>query len=118
MLWFLGIRTGADSEVYTRGAYALLNGHWPEGRLLWYSTYIGLLALALGLGGTLHWVVGLQIILSGIAAYVLLAAVRKITVDFATGFVLIQAIAVALASKTGMAGFWCLYCRFFSYFLR
>lgn len=87
LLEFLGIRTGSDTEVYEAMAYALLEGNLPEGRLLWYSSYIILLAAIFGLGGNYTWVVALQIMLSGVAAICLASAVRKISSDTRIAFV-------------------------------
>lgn len=68
-------------------AYALLDGNLPEGRLLWYTSYIALLAVILGLGGNYVWVVGVQIMLSGVAAVFLAWAIRKVTGDARIAFV-------------------------------
>lgn len=87
LLKTLGIRTGADTEVYEAMAYALLEGNLPDGRLLWYSSYIALLAVIFGLGGNYAWVVAVQILLSGVAAICLASAVRKMSGDSRVAFV-------------------------------
>jgi hypothetical protein len=79
LLWLLGIRTGADTEVYVSAAHELLAGNLPEGRLVWYSSYIVLLSLVFGMGGGLPWIVTIQVLLSGVAAVVLEKGVRKLT---------------------------------------
>ena len=81
MLWYLGIRSGSDTEVYVNAAHALLEGHFPEGRLLWYSSYIVLLAAIFKLGGGLAQVVAVQIFLSGLAAIFLWGATDRLTKD-------------------------------------
>lgn len=87
MLAYFGIRTGSDTEIYVNTAHALLEGNFPEGRLRWYSTYIALLAAVFALGGSLGWVVGIQIILSGLAAAFLWKAVLKLSGDLRISFV-------------------------------
>lgn len=87
LLKSLGIRTGADTEVYGAMAYAWLEGDLPEGRLLWYSSYIALLAVIFELGGDFVWVVVVQIVLSGVAAICLARAVRNISGDTRIAFV-------------------------------
>jgi hypothetical protein len=81
LLGYLGIRTGSDTEVYEAMAYALLDGDLPEGRLLWYISYIALLAAIFKLGGNFAWVVGIQILLSGVAAIFLAQAIKKMSGD-------------------------------------
>jgi len=87
LLKTLGIRSGSDTEVYEAMAYALLEGNLPDGRLLWYSSYIALLAVIFGLGGGYAWVVGVQVLLSGIAAFFMALAVRKMSGDVRVAFV-------------------------------
>lgn len=87
LLGYLGIRTGSDTQVYEAMAYALLDGNLPEGRLLWYTSYIALLAVILGLGGNYAWVVVVQIMLSGVAGILLAQAVRKMSGDTRIAFV-------------------------------
>ena len=89
LLKSLGIRTGADTEVYEAMAYAWLEGDLPEGRLLWYSSYIALLAVIFGLGGDFVWVVVVQIVLSGVAAICLARAVRNMSGDTRVAFVVV-----------------------------
>ena len=86
LLWYFGMGTGSDTEVYIRLAHAWLEGDRPQGRLIWYSSYIALLAIVLGLGGSLWWVVAIQVLLSGVAALCLAKAVNKVTRDGLASF--------------------------------
>lgn len=86
LLGYLGIRTGSDTQVYEAMARSLLQGDLPKGRLLWYSSYIALLAVIFKLGGDFVWVVGIQILLTGVAAIFLAQAVRKISGDTRIAF--------------------------------
>jgi hypothetical protein len=81
---YLGIRRGSDTTVYAEAAAQLLSGQWPEGRLVWYSTYIAFLAMIFAVGGGFQLVAILQILLSGVAAMALGLSVKKMTSSFWT----------------------------------
>lgn len=85
----LGIRTGSDTKVYVDAAHKMLSGEMPDGRLLWYSTYIAFLALVSTIGGGFPLVVLLQILLSGVAAVALWFAVKKMTDNFWISFIVV-----------------------------
>lgn len=87
LLWFLiqtillikfGVRTSVDSELYLNDSTNLLNGHLPLGRNIWYISYSAFLALIFFLGGNNAVVVGVQILLSGVAAFCLYIAAIEI----------------------------------------
>lgn len=84
---YLGIRTGSDTQLYVNAAQKLLDGEWPQGRLIWYTTYIVFLATVFSLGGSLSLVVFLQILLSGVAAVALWFSVKRMTKSFWSSFV-------------------------------
>lgn len=95
LLWLLvqlscylayGIRVGADSAVYIDYAHRLLEGQWPEGRLLWYTSYISLLAGIFALGGHTGWVVVVQMSFSALAAFALWKAIKHLSADSLTAF--------------------------------
>lgn len=87
---YLGIRTGSDTQLYVDAAHNLLDGEWPQGRMIWYTTYIAFLALVFALNGSFPLIVFLQVLLSGVAAVGLWFSVKRITESFWTSFVAVS----------------------------
>ncbi len=80
LLWLLiqtvlflkfGARTSVDSELYLTDAMNLLNKQLPQGRNIWYISYSAFLAFIILFGGSNTAVVFVQILLSGVAAFLL-----------------------------------------------
>jgi len=87
-IWYTyGIRQGADSELYTEAAMQLLEGHLPEGRLIWYSSYIFFIALVFFAGGGLTTIVAIQILVALMASLALFYAVRYTTNSYKIGLI-------------------------------
>ena len=86
VLWHYGVVEAVDSEFYLSNAQVLRQGHFPADRGLWYSSYSLFLALVLGLGGNLTFIVLLQFLFSGIAAFALYKVVYKLFQNYTIAF--------------------------------
>lgn len=95
LLWLLvqlgvwlhyGVVEAVDSDYYLQNTQALLQGHLPTDRGIWYVSYSAFLALVFWLGGNLTAVVLLQFIFSGLAAIALYKVVFHLFQDLWTAF--------------------------------
>jgi hypothetical protein len=80
------IQQPIDSDFYISNAQAILQGHFPFDRGLWYSSYSCFLAFVFWSGGNLITVVLFQLFLSGIAALALYKAVEQLFQNSTTAF--------------------------------
>jgi len=71
VFFHFGISEGADSDFYMTNAKGLLQGHFPEDRGIWYTSYSLFLALVIVLGGNSMSIVLVQFFFSGLAAIAL-----------------------------------------------
>jgi len=82
-----GIRPAGDTGRYIGAAEVLLSGHLPtSGKAMSYLAYDGIVAIAIGLGWGQAGVIFFQVLMSGIAAYILYLTGRHLY-DWRAGFV-------------------------------
>ena len=81
-----GVQQPIDADFYISNAQAILQGHFPFDRGLWYSSYSCFLALIFWTGGNLTTVVLLQILFSGFATIALYKAVANLFKNSTIGF--------------------------------
>ncbi len=81
-----GVVEAIDSEYYLQNAQALLQGHLPLDRGIWYISYSAFLAFVFWLGGNVTAVVLLQFLFSGLAAVALYKVVLHLSKDQWTAF--------------------------------